>query len=67
MYERSYEGERILVICSFSKNEERFRFPKGYDGPGELLLDNYDGAGQEKVLRPYEVRVLRYEVSGDGS
>ncbi|MBR7015922.1 MAG: alpha-glucosidase [Lachnospiraceae bacterium] len=67
MYERSYEGERILVICSFSKNEERFRFPKGYDGPGELLLDNYDGAGQEKMLRPYEVRVLRYEVSGDGS
>ena len=52
MYERSYEGERILVICSFSKNEERFRFPKGYNGPGELLLDNYDGAGQEKVLRP---------------
>ncbi len=60
MYERSYEGERILVICSFSKNEERFRFPKGYNGPGELLLDNYDGAGQEKVLRPYEVRVLKY-------
>ena len=60
MYERSYEGERVLVVCSFSKNEVRFRLPKGYEGPGELMLSNYERAGQDEVLRPYEVRVLKY-------
>ena len=60
MYERSYEGERVLVVCSFSKNEVRIRLPKGYEGPGELMLSNYERAGQDNVLRPYEVRVLRY-------
>ena len=60
MYERSYESERVLVVCSFSKNEVRFRLPKGYEGPGELMLSNYERAGQDEVLRPYEVRVLKY-------
>ena len=60
MYERSYEGERVLVVCSFSKNEVRIRLPKGYEGPGELMLSNYERAGRDNVLRPYEVRVLRY-------
>ena len=60
MYERSYEGERVLVVCSFSKNEVRIRLPKGYEGPGELMLSNYERAGRDNVLSPYEVRVLRY-------
>ncbi len=60
MYERAYEGERVLVVCSFSRNDVRFRLPKRFSGSGELLLGNYASPGQERVLRPYEVRVMRF-------
>ena len=61
MYERKYQGERILVICSFSEEEIRYRFPMDYAGKkGRLMLDNYEGKAVSGKLRPYEVQVLRY-------
>lgn len=62
LYERAYRGERILVICSFSKRGVKYRLPKGYDGSAaELLLDNYPSGETAGVLRPYEVKVYRWQ------
>ncbi len=69
VYEREYHGERVLVICSFSKHEECFWLPYAYrDGKADILIDNYDEAkrlvsrGRTARLRPYEIRVLKIRV-----
>ena len=56
----------MLVICSFSKNNETFKTPKGYDlKDGKLLLSTYlDGNDiTEKGFeaRPYEARVYLFD------
>ena len=62
MYERSYEGERILVICSFSSLPQGYRLPRGYGaGEAELLLCNYAEAPSLGRLRPYEAQVYRWK------
>ena len=62
LYERSWQGEQILVICSFSKTPFSFRLPRGFDrSQGELLLCNYPSPGDPAALRPYEVRVVRWK------
>ena len=46
MYERSRQGERILIVClSFSLWPQLSRLPRGTDkkGGAELLLDNIRG------------------------
>ena len=61
IYERKSEQERILVVCSFSEKEEKFRMPKEYRGrEGKVLLDNYAGREVSAPLLPYEVRVLSF-------
>ena len=61
LYERALRGERILVACAFSEKPVPLRLPKGYDiASGELLLGNYPDAGDPALLRPYEVRVIRF-------
>ena len=43
VYERNYEGKKLLVICSFSDKIERFKAPKGFDlAKGKVVLGNYD-------------------------
>jgi hypothetical protein len=50
MYERTYEGERVLVVCSFAKKNLRFSFPGVWKkGERELLLSNYAGADVKGV------------------
>lgn len=61
MYERSRQGERILIVCSFSHLAQSYRLPRGYDQAGaELLLDNYPEAPALGKLRPYEAQVYRW-------
>jgi len=68
MYERAYEGERILVICSFSHGEQRYLLPDGCDeARAERLLDNYAAGGTFGCLRPYEARVLRWRARPEES
>jgi oligo-1,6-glucosidase len=64
VYAREYSDagreERLLVICSFSKEETPYRLPEAYTGRNrELLIANYPVTGQETAfsLRPYECRV----------
>ena len=60
IYSREMEGEKLLVICSFSGREEKLRIPSGFDMDGaELVLSNYEGGGA--VLRPYETRVYHWK------
>lgn len=60
MYERSWKGERILIVCSFSEKKQKYRLPGGFEEEtAELLLDNYPKKGERRELRPYEVRVYR--------
>ena len=65
VYERSYEGKRLLVICSFSKKLLRFEAPEGFDlEKGELVLSNYDNCfviANGFTARPYEMRVYSFE------
>jgi oligo-1,6-glucosidase len=61
VYERTYNGERILVMISFSERPQSFRLPKGYTADGaECLLGNYD-APIPGTLRPYEAQVFRWK------
>lgn len=64
VYERTYMGERMLVVCSFSEDGEKIVAPEGYDlSKGELVLSNYDLNPIFKnsfITRPYECRVYYF-------
>ena len=60
VYSREMEGQKLLVICSFSKTPCRLRIPRGFDlNGGKLILSNYDTHGS--TLQPYETRVYLWE------
>ena len=66
VYERRLGDERILVICSFSGENQKYKLPPGYyAAEAELLLCNYPEAGIAGLLRPYEARVYRFSTSAD--
>ena len=60
VYERRYEGQRLLVINSFSEKSEEFKIPDMFDiKRAELLISNYDCENEHEasfLLRPYETR-----------
>ena len=61
VYRRSYKGDNLLVLCSFSEKECRFRVPDEA-AAGELLFSNYVSDPSERIIRtrPFETRVYRY-------
>ncbi len=64
VYERNYEGKRMLVINSFVDAPVTFKAPKGFDlSKGKLVLSNYDVAdcGNSFATKPYETRVYLFE------
>ena len=65
VYSRSYEGKRLLVICSFTKKALRFEAPEGFElNAGQLVLTNYDRSFvimNGFTSRPYEMRVYYFE------
>ncbi len=65
VYERNLDGEKILVVCSFSENSVNFEAPAGIDlSKGELVLSNYKLAPLNNntfVTRPYEARVYYFK------
>ncbi len=64
-YERTLNGEKILVICSFSEKSVNFVSPEGYDlSKGKLVLSNYrlnPVTHNSFVTRPYEARVYYFK------
>ena len=65
VYERSLDGKRLLVVCSFTEESVGFWAPEGFDlSRGKLVLANYmenNVHGNGFTLRPYETRVYYFE------
>ncbi|MBR5245957.1 MAG: alpha-glucosidase C-terminal domain-containing protein, partial [Clostridia bacterium] len=65
VYERTLDGEKALVVCSFSDKCVNFEAPAGYDlSKGELVLSNYrlnPVTNNSFVTRPYEARVYYFK------
>lgn len=57
IYSRENEKQKVLVVCSFSDKEEKWKVPKGFDlNTSELILCNYQ-VSESLTLKPYETRV----------
>ena len=65
VYERNLDGEKILVVCSFSEKSVNFEAPAGIDlSKSELVLANYKLTpltNNSFVTRPYECRVYYFK------
>ena len=61
VYERNFEGKKLLVICSFTENSVRFDAPEGIElTESGLVLSNYENCfviSNGFTTRPYETRV----------
>ena len=56
-YSREDEKKKILVVCSFTEQEETWKAPAGFDlSKAECILCNYEQA-KSMQFRPYEARV----------
>jgi oligo-1,6-glucosidase len=65
VYERNYNGKRMLVINSFVEENVPFEAPKGFDlDKGTPILCNYPNPTVQNngfKTRPYETRVYLFE------
>ena len=70
IYERSYEGTRLLVVCSFTAEQLRFDAPEGVELDKALqVLGNYEVnfvIANGFTTRPYELRVYLIENGAKG-
>ena len=56
-YIREDENEKILVVCSFTEKESKFKVPSNFDlSNSKLVLTNYE-SNDSMILKPYETRV----------
>jgi oligo-1,6-glucosidase len=57
VYERSYLGDRYLIVCSFAAKETKERLPADWaKAEKDLVLGNYPFSTSD-ILHPYETRV----------
>ena len=65
VYERNYQGKKLLVVCSFTSEGVRFDAPEGINlSEGTRVLENYDYnfiIANGFTLRPYEMRAYLFE------
>jgi len=61
VYSRDDGNQKLLVVCSFCKEQTVLRVPKGFDmSKAHLVLCNYDDP-RKAVLQPYEARVYLWD------
>ncbi len=64
VYERNLDGQRLLVVCSFTEKPVGFWAPEGFDlTRGQAVLCNYAENqihGNGFTTRPYETRVYYF-------
>ena len=64
VYERNYEGKKLLVICSFTEKPVRFDAPDGIElNEQAQVFGNYDAnfvIANGFTSRPYEMRVYLF-------
>ena len=59
-YKRTLDNQKLLVVCNFSKSEQRFDF-SGYEN-AKVLISNYNrDVREDGTLKPYEAAVLLLE------
>ena len=59
-YIRTLDNQKLLVVCNFSKSEQKFDFSV-YEN-AKVLISNYNrDAGEDGILKPYEATVLLLE------
>ena len=59
-YIRTLDNQKLLVVCNFSKSEQKFDF-SGYEN-AKVLISNYNrDAGEDGILKQYEATVLLLE------
>ncbi len=57
VYSRENKKQKLLVVCSYSDQNESFEAPRGFNlVRGEMILSNYKSCAP-KTLKPYETRV----------
>jgi len=65
VYERNYQGKKLLVVCSFTSEAVRFDAPEGIElEKGMRVLENYDYnfiISNGFTMRPYEMRAYLFE------
>ena len=60
VYSREMEGQRLLVVCSFSDKPMKLKMPRGFDlSKAELILQTHPTATD--ILQRYESRVYLWE------
>ena len=60
-YAREMAGQKLLVVCSFSKGNTHFRLPRGFDPKtANLVLQNYPHPAHN-FLQPYETRAYLWK------
>lgn len=60
IYTRTYKNKRLLVICNFSGEEQRYT-PDDIFKNGKILISNYNRNCYSEALAPYEAIVLLVE------
>lgn len=59
-YTRTLDNQKLLVVCNFSKSEQKFDF-SGYEN-AKVLISNYNrDVREDGILKPYEATVLLLE------
>lgn len=56
-YTRSLEGEKMLVVCNFSKENCEFEVPPGYDLEKATVLITNSSLQKGHILSPYQATV----------
>lgn len=61
VYTRSLDGQKLLVICSFTKEPVKYQIPAEF-ADAQILIGNYerDKAEGELEMKPYEALVLKH-------
>lgn len=63
-YMRSYEGQKLLVVCNFTEKEIAYEMPEELkSAAGKVLISNYDRMVFEASVRlaPYECAAVLFE------
>ena len=61
-YTRTLDNKKLLVVCNFSKSEQKFDF-SGYEN-AEILISNYNrDVREDGTLKPYEAAYKPYEAA----
>lgn len=60
VYKRTLEGQKLLVICNFTKEPVSYEIPAEFE-KAQILIGNYDRAEAQGIIemKPYEALVLK--------